>query len=300
MGTHLVERLLEDGHAVRIYDRSPNRFQSVPCGASYSEGELGNHGLIREALEDVEVGFHLASTALPKTSNDGPVYDACSNLVDAIQLLETCVETRVRKVLFASSNGTVYGIPESVPISGDHLTHPITSHGVVKLAKEKYLNLFHLLYGLDYAVRPISNLYGPLQNPEGRQGAVGIFLRHLHLGRKITVWGDGSVVRDYIYVSDLVEAFARTVESTELGSVLNVGSGRGVSINELLDTIIAVVGESPMVEYQPSRRLDVPENVLDISLASQALGWRPQTDLADGISRTWNWIQKLSDNRAGF
>ena len=152
IGVHLVERLVEGGHEVRIYDRSPSRFRAVPRRVEYVEGELGNHGLVREALEGVEVAYHFVSTTLPKTSNDDPIYDVRSNLVDTIQFLEACVEARVRKVIFASSGGTVYGPPESTPISEDHPTNPITSYGIVKLAVEKYLGLFHHLYGLDYAV----------------------------------------------------------------------------------------------------------------------------------------------------
>lgn len=296
-GTHLVERLLEDGHAVRIYDRSPNRFRAIPRGAEYVEGELGNHGLILEAVEGVEVVFHLVSTTLPKTSNDDPIYDVRSNLVDTIQLLESCVEAGVRKVIFPSSGGTVYGPPLRTPISEDHPTNPITSYGIVKLAIEKYLGLFHYLHGLDYAALRVSNLYGPYQNLESQQGAIGVFLHRLHEGRNISVWGDGSVVRDYVYVCDLADALVGAAQAETRHKVLNVGSGHGVSLNELLGLVAEVTGESPAVEYLPARALDVTENVLDVSRARAELGWEPGTDLVEGMARTWDWIQTLSDSR---
>jgi UDP-glucose 4-epimerase len=295
MGTHLVERLLEGGHQVRIYDRSPNRFRGVPHGAEYVEGELGNHGLVREALGGMETVFHFVSTTLPKTSNNDPIYDVRSNLVDTIQLLEAAVDAGVHKVVFASSGGTVYGLPKAVPITEAHPTNPITSYGIVKLAIEKYLGLFHHLYGLDYAALRISNPYGPYQDPAGQQGAVSVFLNRLYTGEPVTIWGDGSVVRDYLYVSDVVDALELAAEAETSQKTFNVGSGRGTSLNELLELIAGVVGEEPAVEYLPARRLDVPASVLDIGRASEELGWSPKTDLAEGISHTWEWVRTLSE-----
>jgi UDP-glucose 4-epimerase len=297
IGVHLVGRLVEDGHAVRIYDRSPNRFRAIERGAEYVEGELGNHGLVREAVEGAEVVYHLVSTTLPKTSNDDPIYDVRSNLVDTVQLLEACVEAGVRKVIFASSGGTVYGPPESTPIPEDHPTDPITSYGIVKLAVEKYLGLFHHLHGLDYNVLRISNPYGPCQNPEGQQGAITVFLHRLYTGQTIKIWGDGQVVRDYLYVSDLVDALVLAAEAVSRHRVFNIGSGRGASLNELIEHISGVVGERPAVEYLPARSLDVPVSVLSIRRARKELDWGPQTELGEGIARTWDWISTLSESR---
>ena len=297
MGGHLVDRLLGEGHSVRIYDRSPSKFRDAPRSAEYIEGELGNHGLIREAVEGMEVVYHFVSTTLPKTSNDDPLYDVRSNLVDTLQLLESCVEAGVRKVVFASSGGTVYGPPETLPVNEDHPTNPISSYGIVKLTIEKYLRLFHHLHGLDYTVLRISNPYGPYQNLASQQGAVGVFLHRIRTGQPITIWGDGSVVRDYLYVSDLVDALEMAARVETQVRLFNIGSGQGTSLNELIDLMAAVVHEQPAVEYLPSRRLDVPASVLDITRADTQLGWRPKTDLMEGISRTWDWIRTLSKNR---
>ena len=298
MGVHLAERLISDGHSVRIYARSPNRFRPPFPAAEYVEGELGNAGLIREAVESVEVVYHFASTTIPKTSNDDPIYDVRSNLVDTLGFLEACVEAGVRKVVFASSGGTVYGPPQTVPIPEDHPTNPITSYGIVKLAIEKYLGLFHHLHGLDYAALRISNPYGPYQDPAGQQGAASVFLHRLHTGRKITIWGDGGVVRDYLYVSDLVNALVLAAGVQTGQKVFNIGSGRGVSLNDLISHITQVTGEEPAVEYLPGRNLDVPANVLNVSRAREELGWNPQTRLAEGLAATWKWIRTL-DERPG-
>lgn len=299
IGANLVERLLEKEHNVRVYGRNPNRFGGTPPNAEFIEGELGNNGLLREALEGIEVVFHLVSTTLPKTSNDDPVFDIRSNLADTVQLLETCVEAGVRKVVFPSSGGTVYGPPKSLPVAEDHPAEPITSYGIVKLAAEKYLALFHHLHGLDYAALRISNAYGPYQDPAGQQGAISVFLERVRKGRPITVWGDGGAVRDYLYVSDLLDALELAAGKETNHKVLNVGSGRGVSVNELLALVSEVTGKRPEIEYLPGRALDVPASVLDVGRAQRELGWRPRTELPEGISRTWAWIETLPKTETG-
>lgn len=300
IGTNLVDRLLETGEDVRVYDRGANRFRALSEGAEYVEGELGNHGLVREALEGVEVVYHLVSTTLPKTSNDDPIYDVRSNLVDTLQLLEACVEAGVLKVVFASSGGTVYGLPQNLPIPEDHPTQPITSYGIVKLATEKYLHLFHHLHGLDYAALRISNPYGPYQNPQGQQGAVSVFLHRIRAGEPIKIWGDGEVVRDYLFISDVARALEEAGASGLEERVLNIGSGRGASLNELLGLMAGVTGERPEVEYLPARPLDVPASVLDVKKAREILGWEPEVGLHEGISRTWAWIRTLpEDSKVG-
>lgn len=296
IGTNLSESLVERGHGVRIYSRSTNRFRGTPRGVDYVEGELGNHGLIRDALEGVDVVFHLASTTLPKTSNDDPVYDVRSNMVDTLQLLEACVDAGVGKVIFASSGGTVYGPSKTIPVNEEHPTNPISSYGIVKLTIEKYLELFRHLYGLDYAALRISNPYGPYQDPAGQQGAISVFLHRIRTREPITIWGDGRVVRDYIYISDVVDALELAAHTETRRKVLNVGSGCGASLNELVETIADVVGRRPKIEYLPARSLDVPASVLEIGRAGEELSWVPKEDLMAGISRTWEWMRTVPSN----
>ena len=297
MGVHLVDRLLESERSVRIYDRSPNKFRAVPRGeVEYIEGQLGDYELTREAVEGMEVVYHLASTTVPSTSNDDLNYDVHSNLINTIQLLEFCIEFGVRKVVFASSVA-VYGLPKALPITEDHPTSPISSYGVVKLAIEKYLELFRYLYGLDYLALRISNPYGPYQNPMGHQGVVGMFLHRVHKGEPLMVWGDGSALRDYLYISDLVDALELAVEIEPRERILNVGSGRGTSLNKLLRLIAGAVGVEPTVEYLPARAVDIPISVLDISRASAELGWSPKTEIAEGVATTRAWICALAESK---
>lgn len=290
MGTHLAERLVSGGHDVRLFSRNPSKFRRV-AGAEFIEGEFGDIGLVGEAVEGVEVVYHLASATLPKTSNDDPVYDVRSNLADTVRMLEACVEAGVGKVVFASSGGTVYGPPESVPIPESHPTEPISSYGIVKLAIEKYLGLFHHLRGLDYAALRISNPYGPYQDPAGQQGVVAVFLEKIRNGERIPVWGDGGAVRDYLYISDLVEALVLAAERETGSKVFNIGSGSGTSLSEMLSVMSGASGREPRVEHLPARALDVPTNVLDTRLAREELGWVPKVGLREGVGRTWAWIE---------
>jgi len=291
MGTHLAEKLVADGHEARLFSRNPGKFHRV-AGAEFIEGEFGNIGLFREAVAGMEVVYHLASATLPKTSNDDPVYDVRSNLADTVRMLEACVEAGVGKVVFASSGGTVYGPPESVPIREGHPTEPISSYGIVKLAIEKYLGLFRHLHGLDYAALRISNPYGPFQDPAGQQGVVSVFLEKIRAGETISIWGDGGVVRDYLYVSELADALVLAAErDTTTSKIFNVGSGKGTSLSEMLSVMGEASGRTPKVEYLPARSLDVPANILDTERAERELGWSAEVELREGVGRTWAWIE---------
>jgi UDP-glucose 4-epimerase len=294
IGSHLVDLLLREGQGVRVFDRADDSFRSRPPQVEYICGDLGNQGLIRAALTDVDVVFHLISTTIPGTSNADPAFDVQSNVVDTIRLLEECVAARLKRFVFISSGGTIYGIPRTVPIPESHPLDPVCSYGVTKLAIEKYLALFGYLYGLEYVILRPSNAYGERQNPFGKQGVVGVFLGKIVRHEPIVVWGDGSVTRDFIYAGDLAVALYQAAIYDGLEErVFNVGSGIGVSVNEVLEGLSAVTGHNLDVRYTEARRFDVPVNVLDISLAEECLGWAPATDLADGLSRTWKWVKEV-------
>lgn len=294
IGSHLVDLLLREGHGVRIYDRADDRFRSRLARVEYIYGELGNQGLIRAALTDVDVVFHLVSTTIPGTSNADPAFDVQSNVVDTIRVLEECVDAKVKRFVFTSSGGTVYGIPRTVPIPESHPLNPICSYGVTKLAIEKYLALFGYLYGLEYAILRPSNAYGERQNPFGQQGVIGVFLGKIVRQEPIIIWGDGSVTRDFVYARDLAAAiYQAAIYDGFEERIFNIGSGSGVSINEILETLSAIIGQDLDIRYTEARQFDVPVNVLDISLARECLGWTPATDLVGGLSRTWTWIKEI-------
>ena len=289
IGSHLAEALLQAGHRVRIFDRP--HLDRLPDFLRRREfevftGDFLNPRALTPALEGSEIVFHLVSTTLPKTSNDNPVYDVESNVVGSLRLLELCRSQGVRKVVFASSGGTVYGVPRSVPIDESHPTDPICSYGIHKLMIEKYLQLNQRVHGLDYCVVRPPNLYGPRQRLDIAQGAVAVFLDRALRGKPIQVWGDGSVTRDYLYVEDAAEALVKAAAFEGEPKVFNIGSGVGTTLKQLIKEIEALLGRPVPVEYTAARTLDVPANVLDASLARRLLGWTPRTSLAEGLRRT--------------
>ena len=294
IGSHLVDRLRQSKWEVVVYDRADERYRERRADVEYLYGEFGNRRLLADALARTDVVFHLVSSTIPKTSNDDPVMDVRTNVLESIGLLEVCVKANVRRVLFLSSGGTVYGVPRKLPISEDQPTDPICSYGITKLAIEKYLSLFHHLYGLEYTVLRPANPYGERQNPLGHQGAVTVFLGRIARGLPVVIWGDGSVVRDYFYVGDLVEACLAALSVRTEERVFNIGSSHGVSLNDLVETIGRVVSADFEVLYTPARSFDVPELILDSSRAGRCLGWSTKVSLEEGIERTWQWIRTLT------
>ena len=292
IGSHLCRALVEAGHEVKVFDRSG----TIPCLAIPSSvecvsGNFSQQDFVEQALAGCDAVFHLVSTTIPKTSNDNPIYDLETNLVDTVRLLESARRQGVRKVLFASSGGTIYGIPQQIPIRETHPTEPMCSYGINKLAIEKYLQLFEHLYGLSYCVLRIANPYGEGQSPARPQGAISVFAYKALLGEPITVWGDGSVVRDYIYVSDVISAFLKALTYEGKERIFNIGSGNGYSVNSILATIESLGDQVIKRNYVAARTFDVPVNILDISLAQQHLEWVPNVSLSVGLTRTKAWLE---------
>jgi len=300
IGSHIVDALIARDHRVRIFDlpriNTLNLKQSMDSVEILS-GDFNNVNDILSALEDIDVVVHLVCTTLPGPSNENPAYDVESNVIGTLNLLKQAVAKGVKKIIFPSSGGTVYGIPQSVPIPETHATNPICSYGVTKLAIEKYLALFHHLYGLDYTILRLANPYGERQRINSVQGAVTVFLGKTLSRHPITIWGDGSVARDYFYISDLVSAFMAAIESDSPSKIYNISGGLPYSLNDILSVIRKVTGMQPEVRYTQGRRLDVPVNCLDIHLAKKELGWQPKISLEEGIARTWEWINLLEDKR---
>lgn len=293
IGSHLVDKLLAEGHAVRVFDKYEERYRQPLPEVDYRFGDFGNRGLLAEALQDIDVVVHLISTSLPKTSNDDPAYDVQSNVIESLFLLEKCVELGVKKVVFISSGGTVYGRPTQLPIAENGATDPECSYGITKLTIEKYLALYRQLYGLDYVIVRPSNPYGSRQNPHGIQGAIPVFLGKAVKEEPIEIWGDGSVIRDYVYIEDLVEGISKVISYAGGQRIFNLGSGTGHSLNELVRIIAAVTGHPVPVTYKEARSFDIPAIVLDISSAERELGWQPRTEIEAGIRATWEFVRDL-------
>lgn len=283
LGRHLVMRLAAAGHHVRIADLREPTWR--PEGVSFIGMGLGGDDRLDASVQGSDIIVHLASSTIPKTSNDDPVGDVATNLLGSLRLFDAAVRHKTKRVIFASSGGTVYGEPECDSVSESHPTHPISSYGIVKLAIEKYLALYNRLHGLEYVGLRIANLYGEHQSPDSGLGAIAAFCARAKRNETIEIWGDGSASRDFVYVGDVVDAFELSMTVPAANTIVNVGSGTSTSLNEITAILEKVLGHKIGVRYLPARLFDVRRTKLDPALAQRILGWKPKTDLESGIAR---------------
>ncbi len=291
IGSHLVDNLLAAGHEVCVFDRGEERHRPPLEKVHYAFGSFADAGDYCAELDRVDVVFHLISTTVPSTSNDNPVKDVEGNLVSTLNLLQLLIQKNVPRLVFLSSGGTVYGVPDTVPVTERAPRRPICSHGVIKSAIEQYLYMFNSLYGLEYAVLRVSNPYGERQGHIGVQGVIATFVDKMLRDESVEVWGDGSIERDYIYVGDVADA-CRIAAESETNGIFNIGSGQGNSIDDIIAALSVASGRQLAPVYKPGRSFDVPRNVLDCTKAAETLGWRATTDLTEGIERTWSWAEQ--------
>ncbi|WP_371170994.1 NAD-dependent epimerase/dehydratase family protein [Aliiroseovarius sp. 2305UL8-7] len=285
IGRNLVQKLLDDGAEVRSLDLGPSGISHDRL--STWSGSFLQQELLREALTGVDTVFHLAATAMPREADINPYRDCLDNVGGTLGVLDAALAAGVKRIVFSSSGGTVYGPTDMVPIKEDHVTHPINAYGVSKLACEKYLRLYNGREGKDGPISTLSlriaNPYGQHQNIKKAQGALTTFCAKAAEDEMITIWGDGEVERDFIHVRDVADALEVAGKSDVSGTEINIGSGQGTSLNTLIAEIEAVLGRKVRCDYQAARAIDVKRNYLDIYKAKTQLGWSPTTALNDGI-----------------
>ncbi len=217
IGSCLADRLLGEGHDIVIFEHpkaKPYRSFDEGENVTWIGGDFLSKADVSDAIKGTDGVFHLISTTLPQSSNADPIYDVQSNVVGTLQLLDAMVEHNVRQIVFSSSGGTVYGDPQYVPIDEKHPTNPTVSYGITKLTVEKYLQMYQKLYGINACILRITNPYGKRQKLVGSQGAVGVFLNLALNGKPLEIWGDGSVVRDFIYIDDVIDACIKAISYT--------------------------------------------------------------------------------------
>jgi len=286
IGSNLIDRLVRDGHEVIGYDVVPARSEK---SGRWIVGDFTKETNWRELLSGVDVCFHLAATLLPKASNDDPIRDVRENLCGTIAVLEAarCLGT---KIVFSSSGGTIYGRAAGDVCRETDSTEPLCSYGITKLAIERYLDLYYELHGVRSVALRIANPYGPRQRLNATQGAIAVFIGRVLRGHTIDIWGDGGVVRDYVHVYDVVDACIAAAGYGGRHRIMNVGSGAGTS---LLDVVGAIERATSMAAdkcHHPSRGFDVPRVVLDITRAREELRWEPRTPLDEGVKATVEWV----------
>ncbi|HPD60346.1 MAG TPA: NAD-dependent epimerase/dehydratase family protein [Thermodesulfobacteriota bacterium] len=297
IGSYVAEALLGAGYTVRIFDKikvNTKNIDHIINDLEMIEGDFNNEKDVARAIKGIDYIFHFIGTTLPKTSTENPIYDLESNVISTLKLLNLAVQEKIKKIIFSSSGGTVYGVPQTLPIVEEHPTNPTSAYGISKLMIEKYLELYHQTKGLDYVIFRIANLYGERQDPRSHQGAVAVFLGLVKEGKPITIWGKGSISRDYIYIKDIIPVLINALVIKIHERIYNLGSGKGTTLNDLIAVIKEVTSRPVTVAYAEERLIDVPINVLDISRAQKQFAFSPHTPLREGVQKTWQWLLNQS------
>ncbi|MGB3633183.1 MAG: NAD-dependent epimerase/dehydratase family protein [Rubrobacteraceae bacterium] len=287
IGSHVAERLVSGGHEVAVVDDLSNgRRENVPAGARFYEADI--RGGCAEAFRDFrpEALCHQAAQVSVRRSVEKPSLDADVNLVGTVRLLQNCVEYGVRKVVFASTGGAIYGEQESFPAREEHPQRPVSPYGLSKLAAERYLDYYRAHHNLPGVVLRYANVYGPRQDPHGEAGVVAIFCNDLALGNTSTINGTGEQTRDYVYVEDVVQANILAITDDSPSGTYNVGTGTETSVNELHRLLRETSGIDLPARLGPAKAGEQARSSVDPTRAGRHLGWRPQTGLADGLRKT--------------
>ena len=300
IGRHLVNRLASiPTNEIIAFDRFSNYLYGnnhpfkklnntrIVSGNFFNKDEVSN------SLDGADYVFHLISSTTPAASNNDPFIDIDTNIRGSVELFDLCVTKKVKKVIFISSGGTVYGDIDSEQINETSLTAPRSPYGIGKLTIENYLRYFKHHSGLDYIVYRAANPYGPGQNIHSKQGVIPVFLYHYLVKEPITIFGDGSMVRDYFYIDDLVTMVAESYTKGNKFSEYNIGSGIGQSVNQIISVIEKCTGYEVGKLYADVPSTYVAKSVLDISRFTSEFGIAPQVNLEDGIQRAWDYVQSI-------
>lgn len=288
IGAHVVDHLVASGHSVRVVSRRPEALRGPVPGVDYQFSDYRDRAALARAFMGCDAVFHTISATTPGSGNLNPVLDINDNLVATIGMLDQMLDSGIRRLIYVSSGGVVYGVPEQLPIPETHPLRPISSYGIVKVAIESYIELYARTKGLSAVIVRPSNAYGVRQGRDGSHLLVSTLLRRALHGEPISIWGDGSIVRDYVHVSDLARLIVAAGESDATG-VFNAGSGVGISVRQLIELVAEVTSRALAASYGQPRPFDVPVSILDSARARDVFGWVPEVSLRDGIADAWVW-----------
>jgi UDP-glucose 4-epimerase len=291
IGSNVVDRFVSLGHEVAVLDDLSSGFESfVPREAALHRVDLRDADAVERcvaAFRPEVVDHHAAQIDVRRSVTD-PVYDAATNILGTLGLLQSCTRHGVRKFVYASTGGALYGEGRSLPATEDHPVNPEAPYGVSKHTVEHYLYLWKLLHGLDYTVLRYPNVYGPRQNPHGEAGVNAIFIGLMLDGKRPRIFGTGEQVRDYLYVDDVVDANVLALDQGS-GAMVNLGTGVGTSVLDIVRELNAILGASIEPIFEPARAGEIQRIYLDATRARQVLGWSPRTSFGEGLRRTVEW-----------
>lgn len=294
IASHVADAYIEHGHEVVIVDNlSTGKRENINPKAVFYEMDIQDPELktVFEKEKPDVVNHHAAQMDIRKSVAD-PLYDARVNILGTLNLLQNAVAAKVKKVIFVSSGGAVYGEQEQFPAPETHSTNPLSPYGVTKLTGEKYLHFFNTTYGLQYNVVRYANVYGPRQNPGGEAGVVAIFSTKMLAGETPTINGDGLQTRDYVFVGDLVRANLALLDFEKV-DVFNLGTGKETTVNEIFQTLNDVIGCGLTETHGETKPGEQMRSVVDCTKAGKLLGWKPEVTLSAGLTKTIDSYRKI-------
>ncbi|MDZ7722483.1 MAG: NAD-dependent epimerase/dehydratase family protein [candidate division KSB1 bacterium] len=287
IGSHIADAYIQAGHQVTIIDNlSTGRRENINPDADFIELDIQNSELEKIFSEKkFDIVNHQAAQMNVRLSVKNPVYDAKVNIIGFLNLLENCVNNNVRKVIFASSGGVIYGEQEYFPADEEHRLQPCSPYGVAKLAGEKYLYYYHLTHDLNYTALRYANVYGPRQNPHGEAGVVAIFLERMLDGREAVINGDGKQTRDFVFIRDIVDANIKALDKGD-NEAYNIGTGQETDINTIFHTLNKLAEADLTEKHADPMPGEQRKSVLAVIKAENELGWKARYDLEAGLSET--------------
>lgn len=298
IGSHLTEALLARGHRVRAFDHfaknQPKNLAPDLDNMQLFAGDFHNKQQLKDALDGIEYVFHFISTTNQPDSAKDPFVDLETNVQMSVELFELCATVKVKRVIFPSSGGTVYGRSTPTAFSERDSVEPVSPYAIGKATIESYLRYFKQASNLDSITFRISTAYGERQNLVGNQGVIPIFLNLIKQAKPLPIMGDGQMVRDYIYVKDIAETIANVFDKPHKHSIYNLASSQPTSLSDLIKIFEQVTGQKTKIEKLPPRPFDVSRLVLDTTRLVNEFNLKPSTPLKEGIARTWQYILSVS------
>ena len=299
IGSHTVDALIASGagEVSVLDDLSTGKRKQVNRKAKLYQVDLRDAAAVASAVEEArpETIFHLAAQMDVRRSVADPAFDAHVNVVGFLNLIEPARKHGLKRVVFSSTGGAIYGEQDEFPCTEDHPKRPVSPYGVAKLATEAYLFFYKVEYNVDYLALRFGNVYGPRQDPHGEAGVVAIFCGKILDGKPVTIFGDGMQTRDYVYVGDVVRAVVAAGKSKASGLAINIGTGIETNVNDLYSTLAGVADFPTKAEHAAARPGEQKRSVISPARAQKELGWRPEKKIADGLEETYKYFKQQRD-----
>jgi len=294
IGSHIVDKLIDKGYGVVVLDNlSTGKKERLNQKAKLIVADIcdGVQTLDVFSKEKPEIVVHVAAQVMLRKSIDEPVFDANTNIIGTINVLEACRKSGVRKIIYTSTGGARYGEPKYLPVDEKHPIHPSAPYGISKHTAEHYVKAYNDLYGFDYLIFCFGNVYGPRDDPKCKR-VTALFAEAMIKGEQPTIFGDGGQTRDFLYVLDLAEFIAGSIEKNPKHKLFNLANGTQTSVTQIFDELKEISGFDKEAKHIDAVKGEVRDICLDTALASKELGWKPRTTMKEGLMQTYNWLKE--------